>query len=137
MKHPVLLTQKIRKALPAIYSQEKTADPIVHAKFFTPDAQATWFALEFDGVDEFFGWASLGDPDMAELAYFSLAELQAIRGPLGLRIERDLYFTPCPLSVAKTGANPYQFCVDPDRARDTLRSQEPADETRDDETSIR
>ena len=33
-----------------------------------------------------------------ELGYFSLAELQSVRGPLGLRVERDLYFTPTPMS---------------------------------------
>jgi len=32
------------------------------------------------------------------LGYFSLNELQSIRGPLGRPIERDLYFTPGPIS---------------------------------------
>jgi hypothetical protein len=104
MKRPVLLTQKDRKAFPSIYSQEAVEDPIVHVKFFTPDASATWLALEFDGVDEFFGWVTMGDPDCAELGYFSLAELERARGPLGLPIERDLYFDPCPLSEAKASA---------------------------------
>ena len=29
-----------------------------------------------------------------ELGYWSLAELEQVRGPLGLPIERDLYFEP-------------------------------------------
>jgi len=29
-----------------------------------------------------------------ELGYFSLKELQEVRGPLGLSIERDLYYEP-------------------------------------------
>jgi hypothetical protein len=33
-----------------------------------------------------------------ELGYFSLSELETVRGPLGLPIERDLSFKPCPLS---------------------------------------
>jgi Protein of unknown function (DUF2958) len=101
MKRPVLLTQKDRKSFPSIYSREADEDPIVRVKFFTPDANATWFALEFDGVDEFFGWACLGDVEMGELGYFSLSELQEIRGPMGLPVERDMYFKPCPLSEAK------------------------------------
>ena len=41
-----------------------------------------------DGIDPatrtFFGWVNLGDPSCAELGYFSLAELQAHRGQVGL-----------------------------------------------------
>ena len=29
-----------------------------------------------------------------ELGYFSLKEMQEVRGPLGLPIERDLYYEP-------------------------------------------
>jgi len=29
-----------------------------------------------------------------ELGYFSLAELEGVRGPMGLAIERDLHWTP-------------------------------------------
>ena len=108
MKSPALLTKKIRKALPPIYSQEAVKDPIVHVKFFTPDANATWFALEFDGVDEFFGWACLGDVEMAELGYFYLSELQKVRGRFGLPVERDMYFAPRPLSEAKMTVGGYR-----------------------------
>ena len=35
-----------------------------------------------------------------ELGYVSLAEIESVKGPLGLGIERDLYFRPrFPLSV--------------------------------------
>jgi hypothetical protein len=36
-----------------------------------------------------------------ELGYFSLTELQEIRGPFGLALERDLYFDPTPLSTIR------------------------------------
>jgi hypothetical protein len=39
----------------------------------------------------FFGLVSGFD---VELGYFSLSELASVRGPLGLLIERDLYFVP-------------------------------------------
>jgi len=33
-----------------------------------------------------------------ELGYFWLSELSRVRGPLGLPVERDLYWTPVPLA---------------------------------------
>ncbi len=103
MKTPPLLTKETRERLPALYSQEHVKDPIVYAKFFTPDAGATWLVTEFDGEDLFFGWACLGNIEDAELGYFSLSEIGAVRGALGLPVERDLWFSPCPLSKAKGG----------------------------------
>jgi len=93
-----LLTEEVRAQLPPLYSQENAADPIVHAKFFTPDAGWTWFATE-GGTDRgeylFFGYV-IGLEE--EFGYFALSELESIRGQLGLPVERDLYFTPGPLS---------------------------------------
>ena len=93
-----LLTQELRRKLPPLYSAEKCADPIVHAKFFTPDSSWTWFVLEFDGEDTFFGYVVGLD---CELGYFSLEELESVRGPLGLAVERDIYFKPRLLSEVK------------------------------------
>lgn len=94
-----LLTQKDRKRLPPLYSQDDNPDPMVWVKFFNPYGEGTWLATEFDGRDTFFGLVDLGYP---ELGYFSLRELQSIRGPGGVQgIERDAYFKPKPLSEAK------------------------------------
>ncbi len=87
-----LLTEGIRKKLPALYAQDgKGGDALVSVKFFTPDSSWTWYATEFDGEDMFFG---LVDGHERELGYFSLAELQKVRGPMGLPIERDLHWKP-------------------------------------------
>lgn len=67
-------------------------------KFFTPDSNWTWYASEFDGEDIFFGLVS---GFAVELGYFSLSELQAVKGPLGLPIERDLHFKPKTLKELK------------------------------------
>lgn len=93
-----LLPDAVRQALPPLRSTEGQADPLVVCKFFTPDAGWTWYVLEFDGVDEFFGYVA---GHACELGSFSLRELAAIRGPYGLAIERDGYFTPTPLSVVR------------------------------------
>lgn len=93
----MLLTKANRKALPALYSQDgKGMDAVAQVKFFTPDGQWTWYATEFDGEDTFFG---LVQGLEQELGYFSLSELQAARGPMGLPIERDRHFIPAPLTT--------------------------------------
>ena len=87
-----LLTKEIRRKLPPLYAQEgKGGKAMVHVKFFTPDSNWTWYATEFDGEDTFFG---LVDGHEKELGYFSLKELESVKGPMGLPIERDLYFKP-------------------------------------------
>ena len=60
----------------------------------TPDSNWTWYVTEFDGKDTFFG---LVDGFEKELGYFSLSELESVKGPLGLKIERDVYFKPMKL----------------------------------------
>lgn len=93
-----LLPEEVRNQLPPLYSQEHVADPMVICKFFTPDSNWTWYALEFDGQDIFFGYVVGFEK---ELGYFSLSEMTDARGPLGLPIERDLHFTPMKLSEVK------------------------------------
>ena len=94
----MLLTKDITTKLPFLYTQEDVKDPMVICKFFTPWSNWTWYAIEFDGKDTFFGYVA---GDEAELGYFSLSELQSLKGPMGLRIERDMYFRPCRLSEIK------------------------------------
>lgn len=90
-----LLTEELRKTIPPLYSTEHEEDPLVRVNFFTPDSNWTWYVLEFDGEDTFFG---LVEGFATELGYFSLSEMESARGPLGMSIERDLYFKPTPLS---------------------------------------
>src|SRR5205809_558157 len=88
-----LLTQQIRQQLPELYATEMTplADKVAIAKFFTPDSSWTWYAVEFDGHDTFFGYVQGHE---SEFGYFSLSELQDARGPWGLPTERDVSFKP-------------------------------------------
>ena len=69
----------------------KGGEVVAYVKYFTPSAQWTWYGCEFDGQDTFFG---LVHGHVKELGYFSLAELCTVKGPLGLPIERDLYWEP-------------------------------------------
>ncbi|MCB9423186.1 MAG: DUF2958 domain-containing protein [Ardenticatenaceae bacterium] len=87
-----LLPKSIRETLPELYANEEiglAAQAMV--KFFTPDSNWTWYGSEFDGEDTFFGLVIGFVP---ELGYFSLSELTEARGPMGLPIERDMFFEP-------------------------------------------
>jgi hypothetical protein len=93
-----LLTKEITTKLPPLYSQENEEDPMVICKFFAVWTSWKWYGIEFDGKDLFFGYVA---GDFPELGYFSLSELQELKGPMGLRIERDMYFKPIRLSGIK------------------------------------
>ena len=99
-----LLTNEIRNQLPALYSQEGTPDPLIQVKFFTPWSDWTWYAMEFDGENTFFGLVKGFEE---ELGYFTLFELDSMRGPAGLKIERDLSFSPTQLSEISPRAAKY------------------------------
>ncbi len=73
----------------------KTFDPRPVIKLFTPDAQATWLLSEIDpdDLDIAFGLCDLG-LGFPELGSVSLSEIKAVRGQLGLPVERDLHFKP-------------------------------------------
>src|SRR5258706_6756825 len=91
-----LLSEELRSRLPPLYSQENLKDPIVHIKFFC--GSWTWYATEGspEGNDFIFFGHVIGFEK--EWGYFALSELAAARGPMGLPIERDLYFEPAPFS---------------------------------------
>jgi hypothetical protein len=106
-----LLTKEVIKRLPALYAQESNPDPEVIVKFFNPTGSGTWYVIEavailHDGREVspctalelglhyvrdwlFFGLAEIHEK---ELGYFTLSELQSVRLPFGLGIERDMYF---------------------------------------------
>jgi hypothetical protein len=99
-----LLTKELEKKIPKLYSQENNPDPMVVAKFFNPCGAATWWIIEGQQDDEdyiMFGLAMLFGPDEAELGYISLNELASIKVTFGLGIERDVHWTPTPLSKVK------------------------------------
>jgi len=96
-----LLPKEIREKLPALYSQDgKGGKAVVHVKFFTPSSSWTWYATEGEpilddsGSEIDFQFFGLVDGFEKELGYFNLSELESVKGPMGLPIERDLYFQP-------------------------------------------
>jgi hypothetical protein len=49
-----LLSEELRATLPPLYAQEGNTNPIVHAKFFTPDSNWTWFVTEGSAEEDDF-----------------------------------------------------------------------------------
>ncbi len=94
-----LLSAADAARLPAIHATEGIApgDKVVQVKFFTPWTNWTWYGIEFDPTDRAFFGLVIGQE--TEFGYFSLDELEAIRGPFGLRIERDIHFKPSRLGA--------------------------------------
>ncbi len=105
-----LLTKELRQKFPKLYSQEEKdpKDVKIVVKFFCPWNQWTWYATEANAVLKdgteveashngqgkevdviFFGYVKGLEN---ELGNFSLKEMEAIRGPGGLAIERDLHY---------------------------------------------
>jgi len=93
-----LLTKELKENIPPIGACEDVDDPVVHVKIFDPCSSWTWYIIEFDGEDTFFG---LVDGHYCELGYFSLKELKRTENKLGIGLERDLHFEPKPLSKVK------------------------------------
>src|SRR5436305_14031660 len=87
-----LLTEELRARLPRLYAQEAEAEPVVYAKFFLPGTGWTWYVTEGSSQENdflFFGYV-VGQE--REFGYFLLSELETVRTPLGLAVERDLAF---------------------------------------------
>ena len=89
-----LITKVIEKKLlnTPLYSTDGNTVKDVLVKFFNPCGAGTWYVFEAEkkGNDwEFFGLVDLYEK---ELGYFTLSELESIRLPFGLSIERDKYF---------------------------------------------
>ena len=104
-----LLTKEIEKALPPLYSTEEVPceQKKIIVRFFTPDSNWTWLAVEANAVLADGSEVPMTDPRAAERVdvlffglvgfakewgNFVLSELQSARGPLGFGIERDMHF---------------------------------------------
>ena len=62
-------------------------------KLFTPWGKATWLITGIEnGI--LYGFADLGMGYCEWGSIATIEEMESIRGPFGLKIERDLYWTP-------------------------------------------
>jgi hypothetical protein len=98
-----LLPKYLKDRLPPLYSQEKEEDPIVFAHFFTPDSSWEWYITEGEQEEDDYIFFGLTVGDFQEWGYISLKELESVKGPWGLPIERDRYFPECHISDVTEG----------------------------------
>ena len=91
-----LMPDNLVDQIPQLYATELEDDPVARLKWFTPDSDWTWYVVEFDPDERLCFGLVVGFE--REFGYFSLDELLAARGPLGLRVERDLHWQPKPAS---------------------------------------
>ena len=96
-----LLPYSIRERLPALGKQDGMGGKAVaYAKCFSPDSSFTWYITEGSPMrdkDNFvvdYMLFGLVEGHCKELGFFMLSELESVRGPMGLPIERDLYWKP-------------------------------------------
>ncbi|MCB9994643.1 MAG: DUF2958 domain-containing protein [Hyphomicrobiaceae bacterium] len=108
----ILLTRTQRAQLLA-NGRQRGADHVPVVKFFNPFGEGVWLATELDeDGDVMFGLADIGCP---ELGSWSFSELESIRLPFGMGIERDLLFT---------GDFPISVWADAARAAGSIRGAE-------------
>lgn len=91
-----LLPKELKESLPKLFATEAIAlqDKLVVAKYFTPDSNWAWYAVEGSPEEDNFLFFGLVNGFEREWGYFSLNELASVRGPFGLQVERDLHFKP-------------------------------------------
>lgn len=94
-----LLSNELKKQFekyPLGSQDGKLGQAKVLAKFFNPTGAGTWLITEGSQLEngdyEMFGYCHLGYDDCAEIGYVLLSELQNLKLPLGLTVERDLYY---------------------------------------------
>jgi hypothetical protein len=86
-----LMTKALEKRFAKVGRQD-VKDPIVIAKFFNPAGRGTWYATEYDPETQIcYGYVSIFGDHCDEWGSFPLWELQEMKLPMGLGIERDLY----------------------------------------------
>ena len=91
-----LLNRSIRSMLSANFEhcmENPKFDPLPLVRLFNPMGRAVWLVTELYADDDtMFGLADLGFGS-PELGISSLREIEAIRLPMGLAIERDIAFS--------------------------------------------
>jgi hypothetical protein len=87
-------TVKQLAKIPALYATEDipAEKKIIHMHFFVGGCD--WWIAGYNGKDTFFGFACLGDPEMAEWGYISYSELKELKVRRMFEVDRDMHWKP-------------------------------------------
>ena len=87
-----LMTKEIQRKAEKQYEQGSDMEQKVVAKYFNPAGRGTWYLMNTEpGSDYAWGIVDLFEVEMGS---FSIRELESIKLPFGLTVERDRYFEP-------------------------------------------
>lgn len=92
-----LIPQDIVNKIPNLYETENEEEKICYVKLFLPSSNWTWYILEINKEDNNTCYG-LVDGFELELGYFTLSELENLKGMFGLKVELDTSFKPTKLS---------------------------------------
>ncbi len=86
-----LITPEIQARFAEVGDQSETKNPLIIAKFFNPVGAGTWYATEYN-PDTKISYGFVTGLGYDEWGSFSIDEMESIKLPFGLSIERDLYY---------------------------------------------
>lgn len=86
-----LITPELIERFKEVGDQSEIDNPIVIAKFFDPVGSASWYATYYNPETNICSGYVTGLA-FDEWGAFSIDELESVKRPLGLSIERDLHF---------------------------------------------
>ena len=87
-----LLTNEIKTKAEKQYDKGSDMDQQVVAKFFNPIGQGNWYLMNKSPEDDY--CRGIVDLFAVEVGSFDIKELEEFELPMGMKIERDLYFKP-------------------------------------------
>jgi hypothetical protein len=100
-KRPAYRYIRAADRLPSTAEARAAEDPMLVVKLFDPTGSASWYIAGYDpSTRNATGVAHLHEIEAGD---FSMAELVALRGRFGLPLERDLYWSPTPMSEVLAG----------------------------------
>jgi hypothetical protein len=88
-----LLTKEVVKNARKNYELGSTMEQKVVAKFFDPQSSWKWYLMNMEDESGSYCWGIVKGVAV-EVGSFSAIELMEYRSPWGLKIERDLNWTP-------------------------------------------
>jgi hypothetical protein len=87
--------ESLRKKYPSEEIIEALKERKCFAKYFTPWANWRWYGFQYyKELKQFYGIVSSPIVPEGEWGYFMISDIADIVGPLGMKVERDLYSTP-------------------------------------------
>ena len=86
------MTKEIKEQATKQYDKGSDMEQMVVAKYFDAMGDWKWFLMNMD-KDEDYCWGIV-EGNEVEMGSFSMRELEGIKRPFGLGIERDLHFKP-------------------------------------------